>query len=66
VKYIGTSLDYSEEDAREWLKTVKFPKGTKGVDIAVVEKTVTILKKAGVVGDGGLKSEAMVGISRTS
>jgi hypothetical protein len=66
VKYISTSLDYSEEDAREWLKTVRFAEGTRGVDMTVVEKTMTILKKAGVVGDGGLKDEAMVGISRTS
>lgn len=61
VKYISTELDYSEEDAREWLKTVKFPEHTKGVDYEVVEKTVKILQKAGVLADGkGLSAEAMI------
>ena len=58
VKYIGTELDYSEEDAREWLKTVKFTKGVKGVDETVVDKTVGILRKAGVLppeGEMGVK-----------
>jgi hypothetical protein len=59
VKYISTELDYSEEDAREWLKTVKFAEKTKGVDIAVIQKTVDILKKAGVLGESGMKPEAM-------
>lgn len=62
VKYISTSLDYSEEDAREWLKTVKFAGKTKGVDGAVVEKTIGILKKAGVVGEEGMKGESMIAI----
>lgn len=50
IKFIITKLDYSEEDAREWLKTVKFSQQVKGVDKAVVEKTVGILQKAGVLG----------------
>lgn len=62
VKYISTSLDYSEEDAREWLKTVKFAGKTRGVDGAVVEKTIGILKKAGVIGEEGMKGESMIGI----
>jgi hypothetical protein len=48
VKYISTELDYSEEDAREWLKTVRFPERTQGVDVNVIERTVGILHKAGV------------------
>jgi len=66
VKYISTSLDYSEEDAREWLKTVRFAKGTRGVDGEVVEKTVGVLRKAGVItGEGGLGVEEMVGVKRS-
>jgi hypothetical protein len=61
VQYISTSLDYSEEDAREWLKTVKFSKGVKGVDGEVVTKTVDILKKAGVLGKAGKAPVEMVG-----
>ncbi|KAG4432786.1 hypothetical protein IFR05_011722 [Cadophora sp. M221] len=60
VEYISTALDYSEEDAREWLKTVEFTKGTKGVDLGVIRKTVEILKKAGVLSEEGLKPEVMV------
>ncbi|KAG9245417.1 uracil-DNA glycosylase-like protein [Calycina marina] len=61
VKYISTELDYSEEDAKEWLKTVKFASKTKGVDIAVVEKTVDILTKAGVLKKGsGLLPKSMI------
>ncbi|KAK0638525.1 hypothetical protein B0T16DRAFT_394436 [Cercophora newfieldiana] len=65
VKYISTELDYSEEDAREWLKTVKFPERTQGVDLKAVERTVVILQKAGVLTTGvGAKPEEMVVKSR--
>lgn len=65
VAYISTELDYSEEDAREWLKTVKFPARSEGVDLAVVEKTVGVLQKAGVLVEGkGLAAEAMVAKQR--
>lgn len=65
VKYISSQLDYSEGDTREWLKTVRFAKGTKGVDGKVVENTVGVLRKAGVItGDGGLAVEEMVGVKR--
>lgn len=49
VQYISTALDYSEEDAREWLKTVRFPERTQGVDPQVIVNTVDILCKAGVL-----------------
>lgn len=49
VQYISTSLDYSEDDARTWLGTVKFAETTKGVDMETVEKTINVLRKAGVL-----------------
>lgn len=61
VEYISTKLDYSEEDAKEWLKTVRFPKDVRGVDNAVVQKTVRILQKAGVLG-GEVSEQDMVGL----
>jgi len=64
IKYISTKLDYSEADAREWLKTVRFATGTKGVDVGVIQKTVETLKKAGVLGDGGMKPEQMIASQR--
>jgi len=63
VQYISTQLDYSEEDAREWLKTVRFAKDVKGVEKQVVDKTVGILQKAGVLG-GEVDTSAMIGLER--
>lgn len=63
VQYISTKLDYSEEDAREWLKTVRFAKDVRGVDLEVVHKTVSTLQKAGVLGEGVDNSD-MVAIER--
>lgn len=61
VSYISTSLGYTEPDAREWLKTVKFPSRTEGVKPEVVSDCVSILRKAGVLAEGkGMAPEAMV------
>ncbi|KAK3324884.1 hypothetical protein B0H66DRAFT_546970 [Apodospora peruviana] len=65
VQYISTELDYSEEDAREWLKTVKFPEDTRGVDLNVIEKTIGVLRDAGVLVTGkGMRAEEMIATSR--
>lgn len=67
VAYISTELDYSEEDAREWLKTVRFPARTEGVDLAVAEGTVATLRKAGVLAEGrGMGPAEMVARRRAS
>lgn len=60
VKYISSELDYSEADARQWLGTVKFAKDVKGVKIETVEKTVDVLKKAGVL-EGDINVVTMLG-----
>ncbi|SPO06031.1 uncharacterized protein DNG_08720 [Cephalotrichum gorgonifer] len=61
VKFIATNLDYSEEDAREWLKTVEFVDTTEGVDPKVVRDCVSVLQKAGVLKEGkGRQAEAMI------
>lgn len=51
VDYIGTHLDYSHEDAAEWLRTVKFHDDCGKVNNvpAVITATVNILKTAGVL-----------------
>jgi hypothetical protein len=65
VKYISTELDYSEEDAREWMKTVGFPEKTEGVDLEVIESTTRILQKAGVLSEGkGICAGVMIARSR--
>ncbi|KAH6847002.1 hypothetical protein B0I37DRAFT_374089 [Chaetomium sp. MPI-CAGE-AT-0009] len=65
VAYISTELDYSEEDAREWLKTVRFPERTQGVDPDVIANTVEVLCKAGVLTvNGGVDAPAMIAKKR--
>lgn len=63
VGYISRELDYEVEDAREWLGTVRFADDVRGVRGSVVEETVGVLKKAGVLGrEVGV--EGMVGLWR--
>ncbi|KAF1996913.1 hypothetical protein P154DRAFT_442335 [Amniculicola lignicola CBS 123094] len=64
IHYISTKLDYSEEDAREWLKTVRFAHDVRGVDNSVVDKTVGLLQKAGVL-EKDVNKEAMIGMARS-
>ncbi|KAJ4250731.1 hypothetical protein NW757_006932 [Fusarium falciforme] len=61
VAYISSSLGYTEPDAREWLKTVKFPTKTEGVADEVVQNCVSILRKARVLAKGkGMEPETMI------
>ncbi|KAF2963512.1 hypothetical protein GQX73_g10058 [Xylaria multiplex] len=59
VEHISTALDYSAEDACEWLTTVRFSSKTEGVDINVITKCIDVLQKAGVLKEGdAAKTEA--------
>lgn len=61
VEFIASNLEYSEADAKEWLKTVRFPQATEGVKIDIVQNCVSILRKAGVLVQGkGMEPEEMV------
>lgn len=61
VQYITSSLGYSEEDARAWLKTVRFPAETRGVSLKTIEECMDVLQKAGViVSNQGLSAKSMV------
>ncbi len=65
VRFISEELDYTEEDAREWLGTVVFEdRGVRGVEEGVVSETIEILKKAGVVGGEGMGVREMIGVRR--
>lgn len=63
ISYIGSELDYSIEDAREWLKTVQFTNEVKGVRARVVQETVKILEKAGVL-EAGTAIDSMISIRK--
>ncbi|OJJ48504.1 hypothetical protein ASPZODRAFT_130558 [Penicilliopsis zonata CBS 506.65] len=61
VKLLGTGelgCTYAEDDAKEWLKDVRFASSTRGVDKKVVEGVVDVLKVAGVIDPGLQNSEA--------
>jgi ABC-type nitrate/sulfonate/bicarbonate transport system substrate-binding protein len=65
VEYISTTLGYTEPDAREWLKTVRFPTKTEGVKQEVIDNCVSILRKAGVLSEGkGLDPTTMAFLTR--
>ncbi|KAF2865699.1 hypothetical protein BDV95DRAFT_506279 [Massariosphaeria phaeospora] len=65
VEYISSKLDYSREDAVEWLPTVQFARDVRGVDKSVAQKTVGILQKAGVLG-AQIDETAMIGLGRNT
>lgn len=52
VAYVSTALDYSEEDARAWLQTVRFPASTAGVSRQTIDGCIGVLQKAGVLVKG--------------
>lgn len=66
VEYISTHLDYSSEDAKEWLKTVEFAKDVRIVKRETIDKTIGILRKAGVIENPDVKARDMIGITETS
>lgn len=49
MKVIYTTLDYSQADAEEWSKTVRFADNVKGVDEKMVQGTIDTLRKAGLM-----------------
>lgn len=65
VEYISENLDYSAEDAREWLKTVEFVRDTSVVTKSDIDKTIEILEKASVIASSGTSSTTMIA-GRTS
>ncbi|RMZ79756.1 hypothetical protein DV738_g3168, partial [Chaetothyriales sp. CBS 135597] len=52
VKILGTGeagCHYTEDDAREWLKDVKFSHGVRGVSEKTMDNVVRVLQSAGVI-----------------
>lgn len=52
VENIAEHLDYTADDAREWLKTVEFVKDVSKVDDNMINKTIDILQSAEVLEAG--------------
>ena len=49
IEYIAANLGYTAQDARDWLKTVEHVKDASKVDPTIIQNTLTVLQKAGVV-----------------
>ncbi|KAK3640472.1 hypothetical protein LTR56_011810 [Elasticomyces elasticus] len=64
VEHITSTMKYSKEDAEAWMKTVTFSDDVKGVDGKVVDDTVSVLQKAGVLKAEAGGSEEMIAIKR--
>lgn len=64
VDHITSTMEYSEADAKAWLETVEFCDDVRGVDLKVVDSTVSILKKAGVLPED-TRAEPMVSVQRS-
>ncbi|KAF3126759.1 hypothetical protein TWF569_000426 [Orbilia oligospora] len=62
TKWITSNLEYSDEDAREWRKGVKFVDDVRKVDLGMVENVIEILKEAGVVEKGETADGVVVNI----
>ncbi|KAK9475290.1 uncharacterized protein V1510DRAFT_358443 [Dipodascopsis tothii] len=61
VDYIAANLDYTAEDARAWLATVDFVDDVSTVDMeSTIERTVAVLKTAGVITDSAFSATAAV------
>ncbi|CUS10567.1 unnamed protein product [Tuber aestivum] len=60
VGYISTHLDYSKEDAQEWLGTVEFASDVRKVDEKDINETLKVLREAGVVRDSKVSYQDVV------
>lgn len=60
VEYISTHLDYSKEDAQEWLGTVEFAGDVREIDENAINDTLKVLREAGVVKDSNVSYQEVV------
>jgi len=60
VEYISTHLDYSKEDAQEWLGTVEFADDVRKIDENAINDTLKVLREAGVVKDSNVSYQEVV------
>ncbi|KAK5133883.1 hypothetical protein LTR08_007112 [Meristemomyces frigidus] len=66
VEHITKTMRYSREDAEAWMETVRFAEDVRGVDPGVIDETVGVLRKAGVLDGAAGGSEHMVTIQRAA
>lgn len=64
VEYITSTMQYSKEDAMEWMKGVRFAEDVRGVSAKTIDETASILRKAGVLTEEAGGSEGMILVGR--
>lgn len=64
VEYITSNMHYSKADAEEWMKGVRFPDDVRGVSREMVNDTIQILLKAGVLKGDAIGPEHMISVER--
>ncbi|KAF2279877.1 periplasmic binding protein-like II [Westerdykella ornata] len=57
VEYISTKMDYSEADAREWLKTVEFQQHVNSLNAEEVRDVIKFLVSAGAIPEKSLDGD---------
>ncbi|KAF8150659.1 hypothetical protein B0H34DRAFT_665420 [Crassisporium funariophilum] len=62
VPFIEAKFGYPKEDIEAWLKTVSYPQDCSVIPTAVIQDTLSVLEKAGVVKrpEGGFNVDAFV------
>ncbi|KAF2716533.1 hypothetical protein K431DRAFT_235115 [Polychaeton citri CBS 116435] len=58
--HISSTMDYTKDDAHAWMETVQFVDDVKTVEPRVIDETVRLLRKAGVLTDASGGSEHMI------
>lgn len=66
VAHITGTMEYSTEDAEAWLETVTFSGDVRGVDPRVIDSTIQVLRKAGVLDEKAGGAENMIAIKKAS
>lgn len=64
IGHITGTMEYSKRDAEEWMKTVEFTQDVRGVDPGVIDKTIEILRKGGVLDEKAGSGAEMAAIKR--
>ena len=60
LDHITNAMEYSKDDALEWMKTVSFAQDVRGVTPSVIDNTASLLKKAGVLQESAGGSDHMI------
>jgi len=66
IDHITGTMEYSEADTTSWLQTVDFSKNVRGVDPTVIDSTIQVLQKAGVLDENAGSSDDMIAIKSSS